>query len=160
MAALDILAAVENVKTMLAGLEIWHTLCGEDNKIDAAKRIYKGGKEDDGGCTLCPCIILDAHPMHTNWMANRSRGELPVEIRMELAIPEDQCGTFEAQWTWMWEQTSALLAGINGGTQGQGGGLLMLRTLNLTLPPGQIDPDDNHGRIEWGTVIEATMDFI
>ena len=158
MAALNIPLAVSNVRSMLANLQAWQDIAEEDNETDAAKRIYKGGKEEDAGCTLCPCIILDARPLNTNWLASRARGELPVEIRMELAIPGDECGTFEKQWVWMWTQTSAMLAGINANVQSGSG--LMLRSLNVTVPPGQIDPDDNHGRVEWGTIIEATMDFI
>lgn len=158
MAALDIPGAVENVKTMLGGLLAWHTICGEDNTPSALKRIYKGGKEEDAGCSLCPCIILDARPLNTNWMASRLRGELAVEIRMELEIPDAEQETHERQWLWMHAQTAALLEGINGGVQG--GGQLMLRDLSMSLPPGLINPDDNHGRIEWGTILEVTMDFI
>jgi hypothetical protein len=158
MAALDILGAVDNVKNMLGGLQAWHDICGVDNQVDAKKRIYKGGKEESADCTLCPCIILDARPLGTNWMASRSRGELSVEIRMELEIPEPETETHERQWIWMHTQTAAMLAGINGGVQS--GSQLMLRSLSVTLPPGAIDPDDNHGRVEWGTILEATMDFI
>jgi hypothetical protein len=158
MAALDITGAVENVKNMLGGLQAWHDICGVDNQVEAKRRIYKGGKEEEADCTLCPCIILDARPMSTNWIANRSRGELAVEIRIELEIPDDKTGTHEEQWMWMHEQTAAMLAGINANVQS--GSQLMLRSLAMTLPPGAIDPDDNHGRIEWGTILEATMDFI
>ena len=158
MAAMDIPAAVANVKTMLGSLTAWQTICQVDNSADALKRIYRGGVKDDGDCTLCPIIFLDSRPVSTNWLASRVHGELPVEIRMELAIPDDKQETYETEWVWMHEQLAAMLAGINGAVQGSG--QLMLRSLDVTMAPGLINPDDNQGRREWGTIMEATMDFI
>lgn len=158
MAALDILTAVDNVKTMLAGLPAWQSICSVNNATDAGRRIHKGGKEETAEFTLCPCITLVVRPLDTNWMASRARGEITVEIRMELAIPDANRETYEKQWLWMHEQTAAMLAGINGAVGS--GSQLMLRSLGLPLLPGDIDSDDNQGRCEWSTIMLATMDFI
>lgn len=158
MAALDFAGAVTNVKTMLSGLTAWQSICGVSSSAEAAKKIYLGGQEECEEESLCPMIILDIDPFNTNWLQSTSRGKLPVEIRCELAVPEANRATISEQYSWVWSQVGSLLAGINGAVNGAG--QLMVDSLNMAIKPGAIDPDENHGRCEWGFVLSLTLEFI
>lgn len=158
MAALDFAGAVNAVKTMLAGLTAWQSICGVSTSAEAAKRIYLGGEEESEEESLCPMIVLDIDPFAVNWLQSTFRGKLQVEIRCELAVPDENRGTVSEQYSWVWTQVSALLAGINGAVQGAG--QLMADSLNMAVKPGAINPDENHGRCEWGFVLMLTLEFI
>lgn len=158
MAALDFAGAVANVKTMLAGLTAWQSICGVSTSAEAAKRIYLGGEEETEEETLCPMIVLDIDPFNVNWLQSTFRGKLAVEIRCELAIPEEKQASISDQYSWVWEQVSSLLNGINGSVNGAG--QLMAESLNMTIKPGAINPDENHGRCEWGFVLMLSLEFI
>lgn len=159
MAALDIAGAMQNVKTMLAGLSAWQTICGVSASGPASLRIYEGGiEEEKDGTTLAPCCFLDFTSLPTNWLGSRFQGRITVEMRFELAVPEANQTTYADEFVWVWEKCSAILAGINGavGNAGQ----LMADSLEMPLKPGKIDPHENNGRCEWGFILALSMDFI
>lgn len=158
MAALDFAGAVTNVKTMLSGLTAWQTICGVASSAEAAKRIHLGGCEEEEEESLAPVIILDIDPFNTNWLQSTSRGKLPIEIDVQLAVPEANQATISDQYSWVWSQAGSLLAGINGAVNGAG--QLMVDSLNMSVKPGAIDPDPNHARCEWGFVLILTLEFI
>lgn len=157
MAALDVAAAMQNVKTMLSNLTAWQTICDVSSAAAAALRIYEGGIEDDQPESLTPCIFLDFTSLPTNWLANRFTGRLTVEIRCELAVPKDNQTSYADEFVWVWQQCSALLAGINGAVSGAGG--LMADSLEMPTKPGKIDPHENQGRCEWGFIFAISLDF-
>lgn len=158
MAALDFAGAVTNVKTMLSGLTAWQSICGVATSAESAKRIYLGGEEETTNETLCPMMVLDIDPFNTNWLQSTFRGKLPIEIRCELAIPTEYQHSVSSQYEWTWTQVSALLAGINGAVNSAG--QLMAESLNIAVKPGAINPDENHGRCEWGFVLMLTLEFL
>lgn len=158
MARLDLIGAVNNVRTMLATCSSWQSICGVSSSTDASKRIYRGGIEDDGTESLCPMILLRIDPLQTDFTGDTSRGKLTVECRIELAIPEDKSDSYEAQYVWVWEKLSAILADINASVNGSGG--LMMRSLNMPLEPGPIDPNDNHGKLEWAMVLGIVIEML
>lgn len=155
MAALDVDGAVQNVKTMLAGLSAWQTICGVSGSAAAAERIHEGGVFEDEAETQAPMISLDVTDLPSDWLASAFQGNLGVEIRCEIPIPTDSQTNYASEWRYAWQKCSAILAGINGGV-GQSGGL-MVESLQLRTPPGKIDTDENQGRCEWGFIIALTV---
>lgn len=158
MAALDVVGALANVKTMLSNLTAWQTICGVSTAAAAAERIYEGAVEEVDGETTTPSIILDVTSIPTTWKANRFHGELAIEIRCELEVPEVNRSTFSAQYVWVWTQYSAILAGIAGAVGGSD--QHMSTSLETPIMPGRIDPDENQGRCEWGFVLSLTGTLI
>lgn len=157
MAALDFAGAVTNVKTMLSGLTAWQTICGVSSSSEAAKRIHLGGCEEEQEESLVPVIILDIDPFNTNWLQSTFRGKLPVEIDIQLAVPESNQATISDQYAWVWAQAGSILAGINGAIIS---GTIMADALNMSVKPGAIDPDPNQARCEWGFVLVLTLEFL
>jgi len=158
MAVLDVASAISNVKTMVAGLSAWQTICGVATSTEAAERIYKNGVEEGEDCSLTPCIILRTAPLQTDYSGSHMRGQLTIELRVELEVPSNKQGTHEEQYVWVQEKCSALMAAIPAAVNGSG--QLMMRGMNLPQDPGPIDPDENQGRCEWAFVIALVLDFI
>ena len=157
MAALDVATTIANCKSMLSGLAAWQSICKVSTSAEAAKRIVEGGTEEPEDAALCPIILLDVTSVPTNWIANRLRGTLTIEIRVELEVPPEYV-TFAQQYVWIWQQCSALLAGINGAVGGSG--QLMIDRLETPLLPGRKDPNLVNGRNEWGFIISLSVDFM
>lgn len=158
MAIFDIAGAVENVKTMLQSIAAWQTICGVSTAAEAAKRIHFGVVEDDGSETLCPLLILDVEPITTTWNADRLRGKLQVEIRMELAIPEEHQRTPQAAYSWVWARIGEMMAGVSDGVAQSGE--LMVESFVMRHRPAPIEPDENFGRKEWGVIWDLNLDFV
>lgn len=157
MAALDVAAAMQNLKTTLAGLAAWQTVCCVDNATEAADRIYEGGTEE-GTETLLPCIFLDISSLPTNWLANKFTGQLGFEIRVEFPIPEENQSTYSAQFIYAWQVLSDMLAGINAAVNGSG--QLMANSLTVSTKPGRIMEEHSSGRNEWAFILELSNKFI
>jgi len=158
MAALDIATSVANVKAMLGSLTAWQTITGAANAAAAEAFIYLGGYEntDDGASPRAPFCILDIDNFSMRVIGGKKHtGQLPVDMIFELAVPSASQGSYADQYEWVWEQISALLAGITAGTNG--GGQLMNPEFELMLKPGQIDPKENNGRCDWLFVIRLTL---
>jgi hypothetical protein len=155
MAQMDLGAALASVKTMLSGLTAWQTICGVSTSTEAAKRIYLGGAEDDG--ELCPCCVIDLADSNAPFEFNRST-PLNVEMRFQLAMPEDQQRNLQTQFIWIWSKCSALLLGIR--EDSNGSGELMHTGTTLVVKPGPIDPDDNDQRNEWAFTLQITVRII
>ena len=157
MAAMDIAGALGNVKTMLSGLTEWQAICSVDTAAKALEGIHEGGVEETTGNTLCPCIILDVNGFDTMWSPSRLHANLAIEIRTEVVAPSDKC-THQEQKVWALQQLGNLMAGIAGSVNGSG--QIMIEGLNVTVAPGLIEPDENHGRTEWGFVLELVVRLI
>lgn len=157
MAALDVVNALGNVKTMLANTTTWQTICGGVSASQAALRIFEGGIEENGE-TSAPCIILNFSSLPTNWMGNRFMGRLTVEIRCEIPIPEDNQTSYADEFVYAWTQLAGLLDGINAAVGGAG--QLMADSLEVATPPGRIDPAENNERVEWGFIIALSTKFM
>ena len=149
MAARDIAGCMQNVRTMLGGLSAWRTICGVDNATEATDRIYYGGVEEneevDG--TLAPCIILDVETNEGFWNGGTLIGPLVVELRIFIVCPNENQETFGDRYLWVWQQASAIEAGINSNIRD--GGQLAVDDVAYPNKPAQVDPDDNNGRDEW-----------
>ena len=159
MAALDVAGAMANVKTMLSALTAWQTICGVSSSSEAAKRIHYGGAEEsDDDASQVPLITMNITSLPTNWVANHLRGTLTIELRFEVEPPDEERATFSDQYLWVWQQWSAVMAGINGAINGAG--QLMVTAVDVPLMPGQIDPDENKGRDEWMWVVSLSTEFI
>lgn len=161
MAALDIGTALTTLRTMLSGLTAWQTICGVSSSSEAALKIHYGAVEEDPehpDCELNPCIVLDVTSLPTGWKANKLHGTATFEMRFYLEMPEAEKTTYSTQYLWVWQQFSAMLAGIDGAVGGAG--QAMIDSLSVPLLPGRIDPDDNGGKSEWNFVISLTVDFI
>ena len=156
MARLDVLGLLVNARTMLAGLSTWQSLCSVSSAAEAAERIYLGGVVAAPEEALAPICWLDIDPANFDWQST-ARGRVTVEARFEIAVPEDKIAVYSQQFSWVWQQVSALLADINGAVNGSG--QLMLRNITMPMRPGPIDPDDNDGRTDWmlqlGLVVEV-----
>lgn len=150
MAALDIDTAIQNVKSMLAGLTAWQTICGVADSTRAAERIYEYGV-DESTQTLCPCILLDLSDQTLPWNGGKFQGNVTIEVRMELEIPQANRATYSTQGRWFWQKLQALLAEID--TTVNDTGTLMIEEITIPLKPGRIDPDTNSGRCEWMTIL-------
>lgn len=158
MAALDVDGAMQNVKTMLSSLTAWQSICGVSTTAEAATRIYEGGTEDDlGESDLAPLIVLTFDPFQTDWMGT-SKGQLTVELRTEIPIPEEHRETYADRYRYAWQKFSAIAAGINGAVNGSG--QLMLRQFNVVQSPGEFDPKETNGRVEWGWITSVVLDLI
>ena len=160
MAALDVAGTITNVKTMLGGLSAWQTIAGVDNSTDAEKRIYDAGTEDDGEETLAPCIVLKETGFNTQSVDSRGtfRGIVNIEARVELAVPDSEEKTYARQRAWVIGKCRDMAAGIAGAVNG--GGQLMLKRFDMSLPPDMIDPDENQGRKEWGFIFSFGIEFL
>jgi len=158
MAALDVGTALSNVRTMLSGLSAWQTICGAASAAEALTRIHYGALEDDQESTSAPCIILDVTSLPTNWLANRLQGNLTIEMRFYLEMPEAERATFSDQYIWVWQKFSAMMDGINGAVGDSGEA--MIRTLTVPLMPGRIDPDENGGLSDGNFILALGLDFI
>jgi len=158
MARLDVAATLANVRTTLAGIVTWQTLCNVNSSTEAAKRIHFGGVfEEYGDDTSAPLCILQIDPASTEWNAGTARGRLTVGARFDLSMPAEHHNSYGAQYVWAWEQLSSILAGINSAVGGSG--QLMLRSLNVPQEPGPINPDENQGRNEWAFRIDLVIDL-
>lgn len=157
MATLNFNGVVANVKTMLKNLSAWQVICNVSTAAEAAERIYEYGVTDTGA-SLCPCIILDIDSDQMDWQGGALQGALPIDVRMELEIPDAERTSYATEAVWFWTKLSALLDGIN--TSVNDGGELMLERMTLPLRPGLIDPDENQGRREWMTVIRLEITVI
>lgn len=158
MAALDVGTALSNVRTMLSGLSAWQTICGVATSGAAIHRIHYGAIEDDQESTSAPCIILDVTSVPTNWLANRLQGTLTIEMRFYLEMPNSERETFSDQYIWAWQKFSAMMDGINGACGDAGE--VMIKSLDVPLMPGRIDPDMNKGVSEWNFILSLGVDFI
>lgn len=150
MAAQDVNTTIVNVKAMLAALTAWQTITGTASAAEATKRIYEYGVEETE-YSLCPCIVVDIDEQRSSWTAGALRGNLTVNVTIELEIPEFNRNTFSTQAVWYWTQLSSLIAGINGAVNNSGG--LMFEEVTMPLKPGRIDPSENQGRVEWMSII-------
>jgi hypothetical protein len=157
MANLDVKSAIVNVRSMLSGLSSWQAICGVSSSGSAADKIFYGGQEDVEEFSLAPCCVLSFDPMQTTWMST-SRGQLTIKARFEIPIPEEHQLSYSDRYVYAWEKMSAILAGINGAVNGSG--QLMLQNLNVDLEPGEIDPNENNKRIEWGFILAIVLDFL
>ena len=155
MAQLDLGATLANVKTMLSGLTAWQTICSVATSTEAAERIYLGGAEDSGD--LCPCCVIDLADSSAPFEFNRSTA-VNVEMRFQLAMPEDQQKNLQTEYIWAWSQCSALLLGIRENSNGTGE--LMHTGTSLTVKPGPIDPAENDQRNEWAFTLQITVRMI
>lgn len=159
MAALDILSAIGNVKSMLSALADWQAICGVSTSTDAAKRIHKGGIEETAGDTLCPCCVVDMadQAMVIDCVPRRSSA-LGIECRFQLAIPATSCKTYAQQYEYTWEKMGLLSAGIAAAVNGAGG--LDMTSLQITQRPGPIDPDENDNRVEWAFTLLLNLRIV
>jgi hypothetical protein len=157
MTALNILGLLDNVKTMLAGLVAWQSVCGVATAAEAAERVYLGGVEATPEDDASPLCWIDVNPATFDWMAT-NRGRVTVEAIFEIGVPETEQETFQDEYRYAWTQASAILAGINAAVNGSG--QLMLRSLTMPLRPGLINPEDNDGRHDWRFTLGLVVDVV
>ncbi len=156
MAALDVIGAMTNLKSMLSNIAAWQTICGVSSASAAALRIYEGGTEEQSE-TLLPCIFLDFSSLPTNWMAGRLTGRLTFEIRCEFPIPEANRQSYSDEYVYAWTQLSAILAGINSGVITYA---VQIDSLEISTQPARIARESNKGRTEWGFILALSVKFI
>ena len=161
MAALDVGTALSSLRTMLSGLSAWQTICGVTSSSEAIRKIHYGAVEldpEEPEASNNPCIILDITSLSTTWKANRLHGTAVFEIRFYLEMPDAQKATYSTQYLWVWQKQSAMLDALNTALSRDGGE--MVKTLDVPLLPGRIDPDQNGGGSEWNFVLSLGVDFI
>lgn len=158
MAALDMLGAMQNVKTMLSSLTAWQAICGVSTAALAAERIFDGSTEDYEETTLCPCILLNEESLPMEWQQAHLRGRPVVEIRVEAEVPEENSALETDAYAWARGFYRDMLAGIAGAVGGSGG--LMIEALRTKQPPGLIDSNTNNGRYECGFILELVFVLI
>ena len=161
MAALDAGTALASLRTMLSALPAWQTICGVSTSAEAAKKIHYGAVEvdqDEPTSNSNPCIVLDITSLSTTWKATRLHGTAVFEIRFYLEMPEAEKATYGTQYLWIWQKFSELLDAINTTLSRDGGE--MVKTVDVPLMPGRLDPDNNGGGSEWNFVLSLGVDFI
>lgn len=156
MADLDLVGALANLKTTLAGLTTWVDLCALVDSQAASLRIYEGGTEESDE-TLAPCIFIDFTSLPTNWIGGKFSGSLAFEIRCEFPIPEDNRATYSDEFVYAWGVLSDMMADINGAVNGAG--QLMPDSLSVSTPPRRIATEDNSQRIEWAFILNLSIKF-
>lgn len=149
MTVQDYSGLFDGAQTMLSGLSSWQSICGVSTAAEAAENIYFIGTEDDGAETLAPCIILDFSSLTMARKGSRLHGDCGLEARFELKIPSEECDTIKTQAAWVLSQFSALLADIDAALVGDAAMMVDEETIQVSLLPKLIDPDMNHGRVEW-----------
>ena len=157
MARLDVLGLLTNTKTMLASCAAWQSICGVATSAEAGKRIYLGGVSAAPEEALAPICWLDVDPTSLDWQGT-VRGRVTIEARFEIAIAEEFIADYQTQYAWAWGRLSELLDSINASVNGSG--QLMLRSLTMPMRPGQIDPDDNDGRVDWAFALGLVVEVI
>jgi hypothetical protein len=161
MASLDVATSLANLRTMLSGLAAWQSICGVATTAEAATRIHYGALEinpRNKQSSENPCIILDVSSLPTTWKNNRLTGTVTFEIRFYLTMPSQEKETYGTQYLWAWQKFSAMLDAINGAVGDAGE--VMIKSLDVPLLPGRIDPDIEGGESEWNFILSLTADFI
>ena len=141
-------SVLTNVKNTIAGLASFQTLTGAADAT-AAKAFIHDFAADDTGTQDPPRIILDIDGYTGTLHGGRFNGPCQVLAMLQFEIPAANAATEADQAGWFWDQVEDWFDELE--ADSNGGGQLSLENIEMSLPPGLIEPDENSGRIVWLT---------
>lgn len=133
-------AVLDNVATTLAGLSAFQIVTNSDDATEAADHIYRFAAKDDDDRDAPPRIILDVDEYVGRLNGGGFRGPTFVLVLHQYAIPSQYHASYPDQADWFWSEMDDWLDELEDVLNGSAE--LSVDSLQMTMSPGLIEPDD------------------